>query len=85
MAAKALSDGVEMANEERESDEEREKTKEYGSWWHVNKSGFPICEETWEKMWKYVEDVHPAGVDVSRKIRGQTFRKACYQVCVRAF
>lgn len=47
-------------------------------WWHVNKNGFPVCEETWEKMWSYVLRVHPQGEDVARRIRGQKqLKKAC--------
>lgn len=46
-------------------------------WWHVNKNGFPMCEETWEKMWSYVLRVHPQGEDVARRIRGQKLKKAC--------
>ena len=40
-------------------------------WWHVNKSGFPISEETWSKMWQHINDVHPEASRISASIRGQ--------------
>lgn len=44
-------------------------------WWHVNKGGFPIPEATWERMWQYVEDVHPNGKEAAKSIRGQPCKK----------
>ena len=44
-------------------------------WWHVNKGGFPIPEDTWEKMWRYVRDHHPNGQEVAKTIRGQRCKK----------
>lgn len=44
-------------------------------WWHVNKGGFPIPEETWEKMWQYIRDHHPNGQEVAKAIRGQRCKK----------
>lgn len=44
-------------------------------WWHVNKGGFPIPEETWEKMWQYIRDHHPNGQEVAMAIRGQRCKK----------
>lgn len=49
-------------------------------WWHVNKNGFPVCEETWEKMWSYVLKVHPQGEEVAGHIRGQKLKKARWGV-----
>ena len=50
------------------------KLKE-GYWWHVNKSGFPISEETWSKMWQHIEDVHPEASSISESIRGQSLKR----------
>lgn len=44
-------------------------------WWHVNKTGFPICEETWEKMWSYVASVHPEGNEVAQSIQSSPAKK----------
>ena len=44
-------------------------------WWHVNKGGFPIQSDTWEKMWNYVAVTHPEGDQVAMKIRGKAHRK----------
>ena len=50
-------------------------SKAAGYWWHVNKSGFPISEETWSKMWQHIADVHPDAAQISSSIRGQTSLK----------
>ena len=44
-------------------------------WWHVNKSGFPICQETWDKMWSYVSVVHPDGLKVTEAIEKTPTKK----------
>ena len=46
-----------------------------GFWWHVNKGGFPIPKETWERMWQHIRDVHPDGLGVAKSIRGQHCKK----------
>ena len=46
-----------------------------GYWWHVNKSGFPIAEETWSKMWQHIADVHPEASQISQEIRGQSLKR----------
>ena len=76
---------VETSEDPLESDEDDEDN-EVGSsperdnagqrhWWHVNKTGFPIEEETWERMWEHVIQVHPQGIQVARSIRGQLIEK----------
>ena len=44
-------------------------------WWHVNKGGFPIPKEPWERMWQHIRDVHPDGLEVAKSIRGQHCKK----------
>ena len=44
-------------------------------WWHVNKTGFPIQESTWKKMWDYVVATHPEGANIAMSICGQVCRK----------
>lgn len=39
---------------------------------HVNKSGFPINDWVWNKMWQNVQSIHPDGFTVMKKIRGNT-------------
>ena len=51
------------------------QSKATGYWWHVNKSGFPISEGTWSKMWQHIADVHPDAMQISASIRGQTSLK----------
>ncbi|XP_065919937.1 tubulinyl-Tyr carboxypeptidase 2-like isoform X1 [Dysidea avara] len=49
-------------------------------WWHVNKGGFPIASDTWDKMWYYVRQVHPDGEQVEVSIRGELHAKVSYPV-----
>lgn len=79
---------AQMAGNSQDAGSEDEETAEEKSpvpdvWWHVNKNGFPLCEETWEKMWSYILKVHPQGEEVTRHIRGQKLKKAgrCFIGC----
>ena len=40
-------------------------------WWHVNKSGFPVEDATWERMWEHAIEVHPEGKQLAESIRGK--------------
>ena len=44
-------------------------------WWHVNKSGFPVEEATWERMWEYAVRVHPEGKQLAESIRGKQLKQ----------
>ena len=46
-----------------------------GYWWHVNKGGFPVPDDTWERMWQHVIDTHPNGAAIAESIRGKPCRK----------
>lgn len=37
--------------------------------WYVNKDSFPMSSKTWERMWDYVERVHPDGGKIACAIR----------------
>lgn len=69
-----------MAGNSEVLEEEADESTVPDVWWHVNKNGFPVCEETWEKMWSYVLRVHPQGEEVARHIRGQKLKKARHDV-----
>lgn len=44
-------------------------------WWHVNKTGFPIKEATWKRMWDYVVATHPDGANIASTICGKICKK----------
>ncbi|KAJ7407030.1 hypothetical protein WISP_129290 [Willisornis vidua] len=53
-------------------EEEQEQQRDGGSLFLVNKSGFPMDGQTWERMWGHVERVHPDGGAVAAAIRSAT-------------
>lgn len=61
--------------EERDEDQEdegEEEMRDGGMPFYVNRGGFPLDKETWERMWRHVARIHPTGEDLGKKIRGAT-------------
>lgn len=77
------SEGEEEDYEDELDKEEGRSSQERGDgadehhyrWWHVNKTGFPIAAETWERMWDHVIQVHPQGTQIARSIRDKLVKK----------
>ena len=77
------SEGEEEDDEDEVGREEERSSQERGDgadehhyrWWHVNKTGFPIAAETWERMWDHVIQVHPQGTQIARSIRDTLVKK----------
>ena len=87
MVTEGLRCGMQSIAEETHSqdDDENDGKEKRGQWWHVNKGGFPVPEETWERMWQYVTETHPNGVEIAESIRGKTYRKVCIAISTQKY
>ncbi|KAJ8396846.1 hypothetical protein AAFF_G00011690 [Aldrovandia affinis] len=47
--------------EEEQEDEGDEDMRDGGMPFFVNRGGLPVNEDTWERMWRHVSRIHPAG------------------------
>ena len=55
------------------SSAQKEDTREEnGVWFWVNKNGFPVDDQTWERMWDHVSKIHPEGYKMVSTVRGNT-------------
>lgn len=62
---------VEERDEEQE-DEGEEELRDGGVPFYINRGGFPVDEETWERMWRHVARIHPSGEALGKEIRVAT-------------
>lgn len=53
----------------------KENSAKESYWWHVNKGGFPIPLDTWEKMWRHIIEVHPDGDDLAQLVTAKARKK----------
>lgn len=53
----------------KKSGKEEDVHEENGVLFWVNKSGFPIDNKTWDRMWDHVARIHPDGHDVTHQVR----------------
>lgn len=66
---RATAGSVEERDEEQE-DEGDEELRDGGVPFYINRGGFPVDEETWERMWRHVARIHPNGEALGREVRG---------------
>lgn len=58
--------------DEEQEDEGEEEMRDGGVPFYVNRGGFPVDEETWERMWRHVARIHPNAEVLAKEIRSAT-------------
>lgn len=56
-------------DEQEEEKADRLDAEDGAPFWYVNKDSFPMTSKTWERMWAYVEKIHPDGARAVSAIR----------------
>ena len=51
--------------------EKDDTEEENGVLFYINKSGFPLDESTWERMYDHVAKIHPKGYDLVTQLRSE--------------
>ena len=70
-----LSRGDEQDDEAQDEDED---DQDGGVWFYVNKSGFPMNNFTYNRMWDHVAKLHPDSYSVVHRIRGKSLPEVSY-------
>ena len=52
-----------------DDDEEEDEEDDGGVWFYVNKSGFPMNEFTYNRMWNHVAKLHPDSYSMVHKVQ----------------
>lgn len=63
---------VQQERDEEPEDDGEEELRDGGLPCNVNRGGFPVDEETWDRMWRHVARIHPSGELLEKEIRGAT-------------
>ena len=48
-----------------------DRAEENGVFFWINKTGFPMDETTWDRMWAHVEKIHPDGAQIASNIKSR--------------
>lgn len=63
---------MQQERDEEPEDDGEEELRDGGLPCNVNRGGFPVDEETWDRMWRHVARIHPSGEHLEKEIRGAT-------------
>jgi len=52
-----------------EAEDEDEEEEVEGSFFYVNRDGFPLKEDVWDRMYEFASKNHPLGADLKRQVK----------------